>query len=172
MEVQGRDRHYEEVRPFGKNLYIGIHKLEPQKLVLFYAEKKKKERQTKSQRTQTNKQINKKRRKKKEKNNFLSHLSFVLFSFLFPVFIYAVATLFLLVTFVPPLMDVIVPLNESRRMKLPVLGEYFVDEDKYFYLMYFHMALSIMINVTVFVATDTQLMIFCCHVSGIFSVVG
>ncbi|XP_035741917.1 uncharacterized protein LOC118450331 [Vespa mandarinia] len=80
-------------------------------------------------------------------------------------------TIFLLVTFVPPLMDIIIPLNESRHMELPVLAEYFIDEQKHFYLIYFHMVVSIMIIITILIAIDTQLMVFCCHVSGAFAVV-
>nr|XP_050864604.1 uncharacterized protein LOC127070541 [Vespula vulgaris] len=92
--------------------------------------------------------------------------------FLFLVYIYSFMSLFLLVTFIPPLMDVIIPLNESRHMKLPTPAEYFLDEEKHFYLIYCHMTISIIINITTFIATDTQLMVFCCHVSGVFSVVG
>lgn len=69
-------------------------------------------------------------------------------------------------------MDIIIPLNESRPMELPVYAEYFVNDEDYFYLFYFHISLSIMINITTLVATDTQLMVFCCHVSGVFAVIG
>ncbi|XP_046835593.1 uncharacterized protein LOC124431567 [Vespa crabro] len=109
------------------------------------------------------KQIKKKEKRQKEKQNFLS--------FLFLVYIYVFMFLFLLVTFVPPLMDIIIPLNESRRLELPVLAEYCVDEQKHFYLIYFHMVVSIMIIITILIAIDTQLMVFCCHVSGAFAVV-
>ncbi|XP_043489325.1 putative odorant receptor 85d [Polistes fuscatus] len=88
------------------------------------------------------------------------------------IYIYIIASLFLLVTFIPPLMDIIIPLNESRPMELPVYAEYFVNDEDYFYLFYFHISLSIMINITTLVATDTQLMVFCCHVSGVFAVIG
>ncbi|XP_015185299.1 PREDICTED: uncharacterized protein LOC107071105 [Polistes dominula] len=90
----------------------------------------------------------------------------------YTVYIFIIASLFLLVTFIPPLMDIIIPLNESRPMELPVYAEYFVNNEDYFYLFYFHISLSIMINVTSLVATDTQLMVFCCHVSGVFAVIG
>ncbi|KAL2738896.1 OR22C protein [Vespula squamosa] len=100
-----------------------------------------------------------------------SHLA-KMYTLGYTIYIYGFMSLFLLATFIPPLMDVIIPLNESRHMKLPALGEYFVDEEKHFYLIYSHMAISIIINVTTFIATDTQLMVFCCHVSGVFSVVG
>nr|KAF7402070.1 hypothetical protein H0235_015406 [Vespula pensylvanica] len=90
----------------------------------------------------------------------------------YTIYIYSFMSLFLLVTFLPPLMDVIIPLNESRHMKLPTPAEYFLDEEKHFYLIYCHMTISIIINITTFIATDTQLMVFCCHVSGVFSVIG
>ncbi|XP_035741916.1 uncharacterized protein LOC118450330 [Vespa mandarinia] len=90
----------------------------------------------------------------------------------YTIYIYIFMSLFLLVTFIPPLMDVIMPLNESRHMELPVVGEYFLDEKKHFYLIYCHMAVTITISITVLIATDTQLMVFCCHVSGTFAVVG
>ncbi|KAF7383491.1 hypothetical protein HZH66_012841 [Vespula vulgaris] len=90
----------------------------------------------------------------------------------YTIYIYIFMSLFLLVTFIPPLMDIIIPLNESRHMELPVLGEYFLDEEKHFYLIYCHMAVTITISITILIATDTQLMVFCCHVSGAFAVVG
>ncbi|XP_014605683.1 PREDICTED: uncharacterized protein LOC106787647 [Polistes canadensis] len=96
----------------------------------------------------------------------------LLLSFVLLVYIYIIASLFLLVTFIPPLMDIIIPLNESRPMELPVYAEYFLNDEDYFYLFYFHISLSIMINITTLVATDTQLMVFCCHVSGVFAVIG
>nr|XP_050864602.1 uncharacterized protein LOC127070539 [Vespula vulgaris] len=92
-------------------------------------------------------------------------------SFLFVVYIYVSMSLFLLVTFIPPLMDVIIPLNESRHMELPVLAEYFLDEEKHFYLIYCHMVVCVTITITILIAIDTQLMVFCCHVSGAFAVV-
>ncbi|XP_043681124.1 uncharacterized protein LOC122635230 [Vespula pensylvanica] len=95
-----------------------------------------------------------------------------IFTLVYTIYIYVFVILLLLVTFIPPLMDVIIPLNESRHMELPTHGEYFVDEEKHFYLIYCYMAVTIMISITVLIATDTQLMVFCCHVSGTFAVIG
>ncbi|KAF7384514.1 hypothetical protein HZH68_014126 [Vespula germanica] len=89
----------------------------------------------------------------------------------YTIYIYVSMSLFLLVTFIPPLMDVIIPLNESRHMELPVVAEYFLDEEKHFYFIYCHMVVCVTITITILIAIDTQLMVFCCHVSGAFAVV-
>lgn len=88
------------------------------------------------------------------------------------MYIYIAAILYILVTFAPLVMDVIVPLNESRTMDFPVISEYFIDKDKYFYPIFIHMSFTILLSITVIVAADTQLMVFSCHVSGLFAIVG
>nr|XP_050864607.1 uncharacterized protein LOC127070543 [Vespula vulgaris] len=87
-------------------------------------------------------------------------------------YVYFTSIVFFSIAFVPRLMDVIQPLNESRPLKLPILCEYFLDQDEHFYLLYFHLLISLLITVTALIAVDTQLMIFTFHVCSVFAVVG
>ncbi|XP_047365385.1 uncharacterized protein LOC124955263 [Vespa velutina] len=95
-----------------------------------------------------------------------------LYSLIYAVYAYFTSIVFLGVIFVPRMMDIIQPLNESRPLKLPIICEYFLDQDKYFYPIYFHVFISLLISVTVLIAADIQLMIFTYHVCSAFAVIG
>ncbi|KAI4495971.1 hypothetical protein M0802_008186 [Mischocyttarus mexicanus] len=93
-------------------------------------------------------------------------------SLLYAGYVYFTTIMYIGITFVPRLMDVIEPLNESRPLKLPILSEYFLDQEEYFYPLYATTFFSLLFGVTILIAFDTQLMIFTCHVCSMFAVVG
>ncbi|KAK2587283.1 hypothetical protein KPH14_003010 [Odynerus spinipes] len=95
-----------------------------------------------------------------------------IYTLIYAIYLYIAMGGFLLATLVPPIMDMVIPLNESRSTKLPVVSEYFIDQNKYFYPIYAHVSIIITILVTIIIAADTQLMVFSCHVSALFAVVG
>ncbi|XP_046835595.1 uncharacterized protein LOC124431569 [Vespa crabro] len=95
-----------------------------------------------------------------------------LFTFCYTIYIYTCMTMFLLVPIVPIIMDIIVPLNESRPLKPIFKGEYFMNEDEHFYFIYFHMSISITISITGLVTSDLLFLMFNSHICGIFAAVG
>lgn len=73
---------------------------------------------------------------------------------------------------IPPLLDIVSPLNESRPM-LPVHpGYYFVDEREYFFYIFLHATVAWEIAVTGVVAHDCMLLTYIEHVCSIFAIVG
>lgn len=81
-------------------------------------------------------------------------------------------TLFLIMPFFPRIMDIIIPLNESRALNPIFKSEYFIDEDQHFFLIYFHMSIVIVIGITVLISTDVLLLLLNSHVCGLFTAVG
>nr|XP_050864524.1 odorant receptor 67c-like [Vespula vulgaris] len=90
----------------------------------------------------------------------------------FIVYIYTCMTMFLITPIFPRLMDVILPLNESRPLRNIIKAYYFVDENEYFYSIYCHMCIEIIMAITVLVATDTLFLAFNSHICGLFAIVG
>ncbi|XP_047365384.1 uncharacterized protein LOC124955262 [Vespa velutina] len=80
--------------------------------------------------------------------------------------------MFLILPFYPRLMDIIVPLNESRPLRALITAYYFVDEEEYFYSIYFHMSIVIIIGITVIIASDSLFLVFNSHICGLFSAIG
>ncbi|KAI4495972.1 hypothetical protein M0802_008187 [Mischocyttarus mexicanus] len=95
-----------------------------------------------------------------------------LYTLAYTLYIYISTVLFLSISFLPLLLDVVLPLNESRPLQPIVLGEYFIDQQKHFYFIFSHMAFTILLAMTIIIATDTQFFVFTCHVCGVFSIVG
>ncbi|KAF7383493.1 hypothetical protein HZH66_012843 [Vespula vulgaris] len=62
--------------------------------------------------------------------------------------------------------------EEGRLYTLAYTSEYFIDQSKHFYFIFCHMALTILLAMTIVIATDTQFFVFTSHVCGVFSVVG
>jgi len=70
------------------------------------------------------------------------------------------------------ILDIILPMNESRsRFTIHVLTEYFVDQEKYFYLILLHMNAAICIGMITVVGTGTTLLTILAHVCGMFTIV-
>ncbi|XP_039307229.1 odorant receptor 13a-like isoform X1 [Solenopsis invicta] len=79
---------------------------------------------------------------------------------------------FVSMSLVPQVLDVVSPLNQSRPI-LPVYpGYYFIDERKYFFYIYTHAMMAWEIAVTVIVSHDCMLLIYIEHVCSIFTLVG
>ncbi|KAL2731687.1 odorant receptor 49a-like [Vespula maculifrons] len=95
-----------------------------------------------------------------------------LFTLCYTMYIYVCMTMFLLLPIFPLVMDIVVPLNESRPLKPIFKGEYFIDEDKHFFPVYFHMSISIAISITALITGDALFLMFNSHICGIFAAVG
>ncbi|KAG7213143.1 hypothetical protein KM043_002458 [Ampulex compressa] len=69
---------------------------------------------------------------------------------------------------IPDVLDIIVPLNESRGRKIPVISEYFVDQQTYFYPILFHIYIVDLVGVTASAASEGPMIIFITHLCGMF----
>ncbi|XP_066597168.1 uncharacterized protein [Prorops nasuta] len=67
--------------------------------------------------------------------------------------------------FLTKILDLIIPLNQSRPLILPFNDDYFIDQEKYYYLILIHANLTVLVIITFFVANET---IFCVHIHHIY----
>lgn len=80
--------------------------------------------------------------------------------------------LYILYTIFPQILDVFVPLNESRSREHPFQAEFFIDNEKYFYLIRLQMYIMIVLALEVVLAHGTMFVMYAQHVSGMFVVLG
>ncbi|XP_071650789.1 uncharacterized protein [Temnothorax longispinosus] len=79
---------------------------------------------------------------------------------------------FISMSLIPQMLDVVLPLNESRPILPTYPGYYFVDERKYFFYIFSHSIMAWEIAVTVIVTHDCMLLTYIEHVCSIFALVG
>ncbi|XP_032680611.1 uncharacterized protein LOC116848532 [Odontomachus brunneus] len=71
----------------------------------------------------------------------------------------------------PRVLGIFLFLNESLfRHKTLIVTEYFVDQEKYYYLIMLHTIIAICIGMFAIVATGTLLLVFLKHACGMFSI--
>ncbi|XP_071567179.1 uncharacterized protein [Temnothorax nylanderi] len=70
----------------------------------------------------------------------------------------------------PDFNNIILSANKSRSYRLQVSTEYFIDQEKYYYLLRLHINLAIFIGSTVLVATGAMLLAFAWHACGMFKI--
>ncbi|KYN00377.1 hypothetical protein ALC62_08868, partial [Cyphomyrmex costatus] len=72
----------------------------------------------------------------------------------------------------PCVLDIVMPaINESRpRFVIPIMTEYFVDQEKYFYLILLHIDIAICIGAIAYIATGTMLVGYLKHACGMFKI--
>lgn len=79
---------------------------------------------------------------------------------------------FMLMSAIPQLLDIVLPLNESRPVLIPYPGYYFVDERKYFIYIFLHSLIVWTILMAAVMAHDCVLVTLVEHVCSMFAVVG
>ncbi|KAL6448878.1 hypothetical protein ACFW04_000550 [Cataglyphis niger] len=89
---------------------------------------------------------------------------------IFSVFGYACAFGVLITVYIPNILDVVAPLNYSRKQKLPLEVEYFIDEQKYFYVIFYHIYVTIILSITTVLATETLYVSYIHHACGMFKI--
>ncbi|KAL0127089.1 hypothetical protein PUN28_005417 [Cardiocondyla obscurior] len=91
---------------------------------------------------------------------------------MYGLIIYMSTIIFAITSLVPRILDVIFPLNTSRPLILPYPAYYFVDENEYFYYIFFHMLIACSICMTGMIAHDTMFFVYVEHICGLFAIVG
>ncbi|KOC58720.1 hypothetical protein WH47_09661 [Habropoda laboriosa] len=82
------------------------------------------------------------------------------------------AALFMCLPFVSPILDILMPLNETRARLFVYPAYYFVDEDKYRYLIVGHMYLVVVMLISVFCACDANYVYAVQHACGLLAIAG
>lgn len=74
--------------------------------------------------------------------------------------------------FTPEILDVLLPMNESRPRMQPFKAEFFVDEEEYFYLIRSHTCIVIFMLPLTFLATSTLFVALAQHACGMCELLG
>lgn len=69
-----------------------------------------------------------------------------------------------------PILDIISPLNESRPKKMPHAGEFFVNQDKYYYVLLLNIYMGYIACVSIVVAADTIYVTLVEHICGMYDI--
>jgi len=91
--------------------------------------------------------------------------------YIFPYIFYIISAGFAIITICiyvfmqlsPPILDIIIPLNVSRSRRLYVRFEFFVDEEKYFYVIVFYTVVSLFVASITVISIGTSLLTFGNH---------
>ncbi|XP_020291748.1 uncharacterized protein LOC109858666 [Pseudomyrmex gracilis] len=75
-----------------------------------------------------------------------------------------------LVPFVPNVLDILMPLNVSRQRHLLFPGKFFVDHQKYFYVITLHVGVSLFLIFITLVGTESLYVTHVLHACGMFQV--
>jgi len=70
----------------------------------------------------------------------------------------------------PDFMNIILSANKSQPHRLQIPVEYFIDQEKYYYVLLFHINAAFCIALTVFVATGAMLFAYLQHACGMFEI--
>lgn len=92
--------------------------------------------------------------------------------FFFTAYYCAILGLYLLIPLIPRILDIIIPLNESRPLKYAFQAEYRVDKEKYYYPILFHAYMSNVITVGIVLSIDTTYIICVLHACSLFAAIG
>ncbi|EZA50243.1 hypothetical protein X777_11081 [Ooceraea biroi] len=68
------------------------------------------------------------------------------------------------------ILDAIIPLNESRPLWLPIIVEYFVDQERYFFAILIHTFMFVYVGCITIAAIATMLIAYVLHNCAIFEV--
>lgn len=90
----------------------------------------------------------------------------------FSVVVYGLQMMYFVWMFVPEILDVISPMNESRPRRNPFDFDFFIDEERYFYLIRFYICIILMISALVFLANSTLFLILTQHVCAMYKLLG
>ncbi|GAB1867901.1 Odorant receptor [Camponotus japonicus] len=69
-----------------------------------------------------------------------------------------------------PILDIISPLNESRPKKMPHAAEFFVNQDKYYYVLLLNTYMGYVACVSIAVAADTIYVTLVEHICGMYDI--
>ncbi|XP_014601884.1 PREDICTED: uncharacterized protein LOC106785714 [Polistes canadensis] len=88
------------------------------------------------------------------------------------VSIYFVALTYIILPLTPKILDIVIPLNETRPIKFIFYAEYNVDEKKYFWYILMHGYAVSAASISILIATDTLIVRYVQHAVAVFNVIG
>lgn len=99
--------------------------------------------------------------------NILQYLILSIYYSLVLVLLYLGILVFIVLFFIPDFLDIVVPLNESRRHQLPLVIEPFFDQEKHFLFIMLNFLVISFIDITILFTVETLYMIYIQHACGL-----
>ncbi|XP_043519875.1 uncharacterized protein LOC122533844 [Frieseomelitta varia] len=96
----------------------------------------------------------------------------IIFSSIYKASISSSALMFISIPAIPPILNIIAPLNESRGREFVYPAYYFVDEQRYYYLILAHMVSMALVLAAVFIACDINLIYLIHHGCALLAISG
>lgn len=78
---------------------------------------------------------------------------------------------FLLKTFSNEILDLLIPMNYTRPRVLPVMMEYFIDQEKFFYYLAIYINITISFGALSVFVTEVNSMSIVYHICGLLKIV-
>ncbi|CAL1677744.1 unnamed protein product [Lasius platythorax] len=91
---------------------------------------------------------------------------------LFSFYVIVGTSAYFFISMLPQILDVFLPLNESRSREQPFYIEFFIDEEKYFYFIRIQMYFLMMLLMEIGLANGILFVAYTQHASGLFTVLG
>ncbi|XP_018392476.1 PREDICTED: uncharacterized protein LOC108771634 [Cyphomyrmex costatus] len=93
----------------------------------------------------------------KEELKILQQYSYItkLLTIMVTGILYSSLCIFVMIQILPKFLDIVLPLNESRPLKLLGLATFFFDQEKYFIPIMMHMIIALLVESSTIIATET-----------------
>lgn len=88
------------------------------------------------------------------------------------VYSYTILITFLSIPLIPIVLNVMIPLNESRPLIYVYEAEYGIDKDKYYYPILLHNYAACTVNIMIVTSVDTMYIVCVLHACSLFEIVG
>ncbi|XP_018054780.1 PREDICTED: LOW QUALITY PROTEIN: odorant receptor 9a-like [Atta colombica] len=95
-----------------------------------------------------------------------------LITFAYLIYVFSCCGGYTLFSIIPKLLNIVLPLNESRPVNLPYQAYYFVDKDKYYFYIIFYVCVFASVATMMVIAHDCIFFIYIEHVCSLFAVTG
>ncbi|XP_025073990.1 odorant receptor 22c-like [Pogonomyrmex barbatus] len=88
------------------------------------------------------------------------------------LYLFLGATTYMFSTLIPQILDVFLPLNESRSREHPFHAEWFLNEEKYFYVIRSLMYIALLFILGVVLVNGSVFVAYMQHANGMFTILG
>lgn len=72
--------------------------------------------------------------------------------------------------FVPSFLDIVAPINKSRQAELLFQVEYFLDQEKYYHTIQFHLDVGLIVAAMTILSTESFCLTLAIHAFGMFKI--
>lgn len=90
---------------------------------------------------------------------------------IFSVYLITVILVYLLIPLIPRILDIVIPLNESRPLAYVFPAEYKLDKEKYYYLILGHTYIISITTITILFTVDTTYIVCVLHACSLFTAI-